>query len=97
MIREKQIEEMAKSIASTPIGAVKPDLTLTEMGEVYNGAFISRIAKHLYEMGYAKASDVAREIIAEIENIIEVDEEGEAKFNVRELFKIEQKYTEGKK
>ena len=35
---------------------------------------------------------VAREIFAEIEKILEVDEYGEAKFDVRELYKIEKKY-----
>lgn len=54
MEKEKQIEEMVKDIASTPIGTVKPDLTLTELGEVYKGEFISRIAKHLYNADYRK-------------------------------------------
>lgn len=54
MDERKQIEEMANSIASTPIGTVKPDLTLTEMREVYSGAFIGRIAKHLVFEGYRK-------------------------------------------
>lgn len=57
MSREKQIDEMAKDVASTPIGTVKPDLTLTEMGEVYKGEFILRIAKHLYTEGYRKIPD----------------------------------------
>lgn len=42
-----------------------------------------------------KTSEVAAEIIADIEKILEVDENGEAKFDIRELFKIEKKYTEG--
>lgn len=58
MSRDKQIEEMAKDVASTQIGTVKPDLTLTELGEVYKGEFILRIAKHLYDAGYRKASEV---------------------------------------
>ena len=50
------------------------------------------IARYLVEEGYRKASDVAREFFAEIEKIIEVDKFGEAKFDIRELYKIEQKY-----
>ena len=66
MSREKQIEEMAKSIASTPIGTVKPDLTLTEMGEVYKGEFILRIAKHLYDEDYRKQSENVIELPCKI-------------------------------
>ena len=54
---KKQIEEIAKDVASTPIGTVKPDLTLTEMGEVYKGEFILKIARHLYSEGYRKQSE----------------------------------------
>lgn len=53
----KQIEEMAESVASTPIGTVKPDLTLTEMRDVYKGEFINRIAKHLVFEGYRKQKE----------------------------------------
>jgi formamidopyrimidine-DNA glycosylase len=57
MSKEKQIDEMAKDVASTPIGTVKPDLTLTELGEVYENTFIMKIAKHLYNEGYRKQSE----------------------------------------
>ena len=50
------------------------------------------IATEVYKAGYRKASEVAREIFAEIQKIIEVDKFGEAKFDVRELYKIEKKY-----
>jgi hypothetical protein len=56
-MRAKQFEEMVKDVASTPIGTVKPDLTLTELGDVYKGEFILRIAKHLYNAGYRKQKD----------------------------------------
>ena len=55
--RLNEISEMAKDVASTHIGTVKPDLTLTELGEVYKGEFILRIAKHLYNAGYRKQSE----------------------------------------
>lgn len=45
-------------------------------------------------MGYRKASEVARKIIADLEKIIEVNKDGEAKFDIMELHKIEKKYTE---
>lgn len=56
--------------------------------------------RYQYERGYIngynrKASEVAREIIADIEKILEVDKYGEAKLDVRELYNIEKKYTEG--
>ena len=51
---KEQINEMAKDVASTPLGTVKPDLTFTEMGEVYKNEFVMRIAKHLYNAGYRK-------------------------------------------
>lgn len=55
-------------------------------------------AEFLAELGYRKSTDVAEEIFAEIEKIIEVDKFGEAKFDIRELYKIEQKYErEGEK
>ena len=74
MSRDKQIEEMAKDVASTQIGTVKPDLTLTELGEVYKGEFILRIAKHLYDAGYRKASDEDMKILMELKkkDVVEV-------------------------
>lgn len=89
MSRDKQIEEMANIIA----------LKAFEQAHLIDGDenLADIVATELYEKGYCKASEVAREILAEIEKIIEVDKEGEAKFNVRELFKIEKKYTEGEK
>lgn len=82
---EKQIEEMGMSgyskLAWTLWDKTKLPMTQCEV-----------IEQILKEQGYRKASDVAREIFAEIEKIIEVDKFGEAKFDVRELYKIEKKY-----
>lgn len=81
---EKQIEEMAKDIHKSP----------WKLEQDWRGAHINgeELAEYFYNKGYRKASDVAREIFAEIEKIIEVDKFGEAKFDVRELYKIEKKY-----
>ena len=57
-MEKKQIEEMAKD--------------LSKHSFFYNGGCLmnySNTAKLLYEAGYRKASDVAREIFAEIERI----------------------------
>lgn len=90
MSRDKQteIDEIAKLICTYPqcvnynkIGGCK----IAECQTV-------DIAEKLFDKGYRKASDVAREIFAEIEKIIEVDKFGEAKFDVRELYEIEKKY-----
>ena len=57
MSKEKQIDDMAKAIN----GAVFSDF------KKGHGACIETISTHLYNAGYRKASEVAREIFAEIE------------------------------
>lgn len=60
MTNEKQIEEMAKDLAKHSF--------------FYNGGCMmnySLTAKLLYNAGYRKASDVAREIFAEIDKILD--------------------------
>lgn len=92
MSRDKQIEEMAKVIKSSLDGLGAGDFNFT--GDEISAMF----AEILYNAGYRKASDVAREIFAELEKIIEVDNEGKASFDIREFHhKIEKKYTEGEK
>lgn len=51
-------------------------------------------AELLNAEGYCKASEVAREIFAEISKLIAVDKNGEATLDVRELYKLEKKYLE---
>jgi hypothetical protein len=94
-----QIEEIAKDIALTPIGTVNPDLTLTEMGEVYKSEFILRIARHLYNAGYRKQSEVAAEIFAELEGLL-LDGAIGGKYSVKVInpdkyAELKKKYTEG--
>ena len=67
----------------------------TDILEEYSSAYSEWDKKELARRLHDMASEVAREIIADIEKIIEVDKEGGATFDVRELFKIEKKYTEG--
>ena len=94
MSRDKQIERHIAVIELTEILCGKPCDICKFYGQqskcmpVYN-------AEKIADAGYRKASEVAREIFEEIEKILEVDKFGEAKFDVRELYKIEKKYTEG--
>ena len=88
MEKEKQIDDMTKDLCHTETCEIK------KCGIPCN----HRCKAHIYatraiDKGYAKASEVAREIIADLENILEVDKYGEAKFDIRELHKIEKKYT----
>ena len=93
---EKQIEEMAKVLDEIQEFGINRPRDEQRYPVLYPSN--KEIADHLISKGWCKASDVAREIFAEIEKIIEVDKFGEAKFDIRELYKIEQKYeSEGKK
>ena len=65
MSRDKQIEEMAKIIADCEICIYRGDVIWKEEDVSDNLALC--IARALNEQGYRKASDVAREIFAEIE------------------------------
>ena len=60
---DKQIEEMAKAIEQARIKA-------TDTTNSMNYGFGGWYAKELYNAGYRKSSDVAREIITEIDNAL---------------------------
>jgi hypothetical protein len=88
MDKEKQIEEMAKAVCHL-------DRTCDQCMTSFECKAMT-YAKRFYDNGYRKSSDVAREIFADLEKIIEVDNEGKASFDIREFHhKIEKKYTEG--
>ena len=66
MNRDKQIEEMARVLSTVP------------PAEVYGGRsygrkvfMLTHLAEHLYINGYRKASEVALEVIDDIEKIID--------------------------
>lgn len=63
-MRDKQIEEMAKVIKSSLDGLGSGNFNFT--GDEISTMF----AKALYNAGYRKASDVAREIFEEIEDVL---------------------------
>lgn len=65
MNRDKQIEEMAKVIEQARIKAID---TTNSMNYGFGGWY----AKELHNAGYRKASEVAEEIFAEIEKIIDI-------------------------
>ena len=87
MNREEQIEEMAKAIEQARI---KAQDTTNSMNYGFGGWY----AKELYEKGYRKASDVAREIFEEIERWLGIN--GELGIITTEKFaELKKKYTEG--
>lgn len=63
MNRDKQIEEMAKVIEEARI---KANDTTNSMNYGFGGWY----AKELYNAGYRKASEVAREIFEEVEKCV---------------------------
>ena len=84
MNREKQIEEMAKIIhpyckAPCPNGGCI-------------GCFSYRLSEALYNAGYRKASEVAREIFEEIE---QATKNHGITYTQRKIAELKKKYTEG--
>lgn len=65
MSKDKQIEEMAKVIKSSLDGLGSENFNFT--GDEISTMF----AEALYNAGYRKASDVAREIFEEIDKIVD--------------------------
>ncbi len=94
MEKEKQIEDMIKVVEQCSCVYVPCDRECAQCScaEMYDDT-LNHIARTYYDAGYRLASEVAREIIADLEKILEVDKYGEAKFDIRELHKIEKKYT----
>lgn len=70
MSRDKQIEEMAKDLGGTWV--VDLEGNPHDLSEVLMQCDIETISEQLYEMNYRKASDVAREIFEEIEEIAKI-------------------------
>lgn len=101
MNKEKQIEEMIKEIEKCSCLYTPCDRECAQCSnvEMYDDS-INHIARTVYEAGYRKASEVAREIFEEIEKItmhnvtssygLYLMSMGEAAFA-----KIKKKYTEG--
>lgn len=67
MNKDKQIEEMANVLGDTWV--VDLEGNPHDLSEVLMQCDLENIAKQICEQGYRKASDVAREIFAEIEEI----------------------------
>ena len=68
MNRDKQIEEMAKAITEKQ----EAGWEYVNGSEYTTDVFNHELAEHLYNRGYRKSTDVAREIFDEIEDAIEV-------------------------
>ena len=64
MNRNKQIEEMAKVVCNKDCF----------MCPAQSPCYVKNFAEHLYKKGYRKASEVAEEIFAEIDSLLEQDE-----------------------
>ena len=89
MNRDKQIEEMARAIEQARIKAAD---TTNSMNYGFGGWY----AKELYNAGYRKASDVAREIFEEIEeNILGSHYLKSYEWNAEAYEELKKKYTEG--
>lgn len=90
--KDKQIEEMAKDIEQARIKA-------TDTTNSMNYGFGVWYAKELYEKGYRKASEVAEEIFAEIDNLM-LDGAIGGKYPIKVInpdkyAELKKKYTEG--
>lgn len=99
MSRDKQIEEMAKDICKFGCVCTCLECEYVKLADDDCACIDVKIAEGLYNAGYRKASDVAEEIFAEIEECMrdfEDDDDGyilkkcEFEFFMRELKK---KYT----
>ena len=88
MSREKQIEEMAKTVCHL-------DRTCDQCMTSFECKAMT-YAKRFYNAGYCKASEVAREIIKEIEKVNNLfcTTLGSVAIK-RTLAELEKKYTEG--
>ena len=86
--KEKQIDEMAKVIEQARIKA-------TDTTNSMNYGFGGWYAKELYNAGYRKASEVAREIFAEIENIILAGISKDEHFREQMNIETDRSYFEG--
>ena len=85
MSRDKQIEEMAKVIEQARIKA-------TDTTNSMNYGFGGWYAKELYNAGYRKAEDVAREIFEEIERLTK---NHGITYTQKVIAELKKKYTEG--
>ena len=66
MSRDKQIEEMAKTLNEATFGVNKHIIA----DHIHKPEAIEEIATHLYNAGYRKSTDLAEEIFAEIEEAV---------------------------
>lgn len=99
---EKQIEEMYKDIYEAINHNAVIDIPYI-MGEYIHSGYIGvntdGLTRELYDTGYRKASDVAREIFEEIEEKGKVDEPIVEYYilSYSELAELKKKYTESEK
>ncbi len=98
--KDKQIEEMANAIEQARIKAIN---TTNRMNYGFGGWY----AKEIYEKGYRKASEVAEEIFAEIEQQLRglfdffrqddcIRESSAIMLAISEIAELKKKYTEEK-
>ena len=87
MERDKQIEEMAKTVCHL-------DRTCDQCMTSFECKAMT-YAKRFYDNGYRKASDVAREIFEEIEKVFGVDLWlGSTPWKYADYERLKKKYTE---
>ena len=104
MSRDKQIEEMANDHFAE-LGKMDKEKQIKEMAREidkwYPNAKITNrfLSESLYNAGYRKASEVAREIFEEIEKVTEIGRimNACAIVSLDELAELKKKYTESEK
>ena len=94
MSRDKQIEEIAKDLCND-IGVAIVIVSTKDDGTV-NLASSGKYLKNLVDKGYRKTSDIAREIIGEIEKVNNLFCTTLGSVAIaRTLAELKKKYTEG--
>ena len=93
MNRDKQIEEMYKDVYE----AIEHNSVIDVIHGGYIGVDTGGLTKELYDDGYRKASDVAREIFEEIEKTLRrnINPIAYEVMLARDITKLKKKYTEG--
>lgn len=92
MSRVNEIEEIVKDVDK----AIRANFPWDLLNNGYIVSSADNIAQELYYAGYRKASEVAREVIDEIEQNFEIGYGGVLEFR-KLLAELKKKYTEGEK
>lgn len=95
-MREKQIEEMDTVIRSLFGCQFAYKINFAKYGgfDYHEAVFTKYIAEHLYNAGYRKDSEVAREIFGEIEKCRVIGVYGIEGYLIEDIAELKKKFTE---